>query len=109
MKAGKLRTRVTFQELTETDDGYGGKSEAWTNDKTVSCEFVSQSGKEALESGRLEATNLATLKVRAKSVSGVTPSWRAVIAGEEWNIRQVMPFGQRDRRTDIIIERGVAV
>lgn len=109
MRAGKLRTRVTFQAETQIPDGGGGYQIGWGNDKVVFCEYISQSAKEQIESGRIEASTSATLRARGKSTDFLTPSWRAVFDGYTWNVKSVAPFGQRDRRTDIVIERGVAV
>lgn len=106
MRAGRLRTLVTFQTQTETSDGYGGSTVAWGSDTTVPCEFRATSGREAVETGRIEATVTAVLSARAKAVSSVDESWRAVIDGVPWNIRQMIPFGQRNARVDIVIERG---
>lgn len=110
--AGDLRTRVTFQQLTETPDGYGGRTKAWSDGCTVHCQYIVTSGREQLKSGRLEASVTATLRCRALAVAGVDEGWRAVIDGTNWNIRSVMAFGQRGEWKDMIIERagaGVAV
>lgn len=109
MRAGKLRTKVTFQEEQQTSDSGGGYALAWGNDQTVMCEFISQSGREQVEAGRLESTVVATLRARAKAVSFLTAGWRAVIDNEPWNVKSVVPFGQRDRRVDIVIEKGTSV
>jgi len=112
MKAGRLRTIVVFQVATETVDGYGGRSIAWADSVTVHCEFITTSGREALKSGRLEASATATLRARKDAISSVTEAYRASIGGVYWNIRAVMDFGQRGEYRDFIIERasaGVAV
>lgn len=106
MQAGRLRTKVTFQQRSDSADGYGGSTTSWGGDTTVHCEFRATSGRESVEAGRIEAPISATLSARAKSVSGIDASWRAVIDSVPWNIRQVIPFGQRDRRVDFVIERG---
>ena len=111
-RAGALRTLVTFQQPSEAADGYGGSTVSWSAGSTVPCEYRAQSGREQLKAGRIEAPITATLRARARAVAGVDASWRAVIDGENWNIRQVIPFGQRDRWADIVIEKadtGVAV
>jgi SPP1 family predicted phage head-tail adaptor len=106
MNAGELRTIVYFQQQTETADGYGGKTVAWSTGAPVHCRFIATSGREQLKNGRLESSVTATLRVRTGSVVGVDESWRATIGGVSWNIRAVIPFGQRDEFKDLIIERG---
>lgn len=108
MRAGKLRTKVTFQKEAKNPDGSGGFSHSWGEDKSVFCQFISQSGRESLEASRIADQARATLSARSKSVSFLDASWSAMIGGVRWNILSVTPFGQRDERTDIVIERGVA-
>ncbi len=112
MQAGRLRTIVEFQQATETADGYGGRTIAWATVYTVQCEVITQSGRESLKAGRIEASTLATLRARAHAVTGVDEAWRAVIGGVNWNIRSVAVLGQKNDIADMIIERasaGVAV
>ena len=109
MQAGKLRTKVTFEQETQVSDGGGGYQVGWGNPRVVFCHYMAQSGREQLEGGRLESGVKATLQARTKSVSFLDAGWTALIDGVRWNVRAVIPFGQRDRRTDIVIERGVAV
>jgi len=109
MQAGKLRTKVTFYQQTETPDEAGGYAHGWGNPQIVPCEFISQSGREALEAGRMESTVRAKLVARAKAVTFLDPSWKATIDGVDWNVISVIPFGQRDRRVDILIETGTSV
>lgn len=73
------------------------------------CEYIAQSGRETVEAGRLESPVLATLKARTKSVPFLDGGWSALIDGVRWNVKSVVPFGQRNQRTDIVIERGTSV
>jgi len=112
MKAGLLRTIATFQEPTDTADGYGGKTRTWSAGTAVQVQYIATSGREQLKAGRLEASVTATLRVRAAAIPTVTEAWRAVIGGVNWNIIAVIEFGQRGEFKDVIIERagsGVAV
>lgn len=109
MQAGKFRTKVTFEQETKTPDGGGGYAIGWGNSQVVFGHYISQSGREQLEGGRIEGSVRATLQVRSKSVSFLDAGWSALIDGVRWNVKSVAPFGQRDRRTDVVIERGVAV
>lgn len=106
MSAGALRTIVTFQQPTETSTGDGGRTVAWGGDKVVHCQLTTQSGREQVLSGRMEATAMANLRARAPAVAGVDESWRAVIGGVAWNIRSATAFSDRGEWTDFIIERG---
>lgn len=106
--AGDLRTIAVFERQTETADGYGGHQAAWTPHITTRVQYRARSGRESLETGRVEASVMATIRCRAPSVSSVDESWRVRINGALWNIRAVIPFGQRGRWIDMTIERGGA-
>lgn len=106
--AGDLRTRVSFESSSETPDGYGGQSRHWTEIARTNCQFRAKSGKESLETGRIEATATATLRCRTPSVRAVDESCRAIIDCIPWNVRSVIPFGQRGEWTDMVIERAGA-
>ena len=109
MRAGKLRTRVVFQKEVKTADGAGGYSLDWGDDRVVPCEMRTASAREILAGGQVEDTERALLSARAKSVAFLDASWRALIDDVPWNIRGVSNADQRQRVTDIVIERGVAV
>lgn len=106
--AGDLRTRVTFQQLTETPDGYGGVTRAWSAGTVVHCQYRAVSGREQVEAGRIEASATATLRARAASINAldVDESWRCEIGGEPWNVKSVVAFGQRGEWADLVIERA---
>lgn len=104
--AGDLRTIAVFERLVETPDGYGGHERSWVPHITTHVQYRAESGREAVETGRIEATARATLRCRASAVSAVDESWRVLISGTLWNIRSVIPFGQRRQWTDMVIERG---
>jgi len=106
--AGDLRTIVRFDRLTETADGYGGRSNHWSTVATTNCQFRAKSGRETLETGRIEATATATLRCRGPSVVGIDESCRATLNGVQWNIRSVIPFGQRGEWVDMVVERAGA-
>lgn len=106
--AGDLRTIAVFERLTEAPDGYGGHEVTWTPHITTHVQYRAQSGRESLETGRIEASVMATIRCRAPSVATVDESWRVRINGTLWNIRSVIQFGQRGEWADMTIERGGA-
>ncbi len=110
MKAGRLRTLVDFSEPSEADDGYGGKTVTWpVTILKVPCQFRSTSAREEVDAGQLAEQLTAVLRLRARAVPGIKASWKATIDGVDWNIRQVIPFGQRGHELEVIIEKGGAV
>lgn len=106
MAAGRLRTIVTFQQATQTPDGRGGFSVSWGGDVVVHAQLTTQSGREQVMSGRMEATSTASLRCRAAAVAGVDESWRANFRGTIWNIRSVTAFSDRGEWVDMLVERA---
>ena len=109
MRAGNLRERVTFQRATTGDDGYGNVITGWADLVTVWADVRETLGRERVEAGRIEAAATATVRVRASAVTrGLTAADRLVARGWTWNIRSVVPIGNKRAALDILVERGVA-
>jgi len=109
MTAGRLRDRITFQRLTEGDDGYGNVVTGWTDHLTVWANVRETPGKEIVAAGRVEASRTATIRVRASSQSrGVTAADRIIARGQIWNIRGVSAVGDGRELIEFLCEAGVA-
>lgn len=109
MTAGRLRDRITFQRLTEGDDGYGNVVTGWTDHLTVWANVRETPGKEIVAAGRVEASRTATIRVRASSQSrGVTAADRIIARGQIWNIRSVAAVGDGRELIEFLCEAGVA-
>lgn len=116
MTAGRLRDRITFQRLTEGDDGYGNVVTGWANMErsagvplTVWADVRETPGKERVDAGRVEASRTATIRIRASSeVAGLTEADRVMARGEAWNIRGIAPVGNDRAMLDLLVEAGVA-
>lgn len=116
MTAGRLRDRITFQRLTEGDDGYGNTVTGWANMErsagvalTVWADVRETPGKERVEAGRVEASRTATIRIRASSeVAGITEGDRVMVRGSAWNIRSIAPVGNDRAMLDLLVEAGVA-
>lgn len=116
MDAGKLDTRITFQRLTDGDDGYGNVITGWA-DLEVSpgvpmklwANIRETPGKEAVAAGRIEASRTATIRIRASSQSrGVTAADRIIAREKIWNIRSVAAVGDGRELIEFLCEAGVA-
>jgi len=53
---GELDQRVTVSRLTSTDDGMGGRAITWSTVATLWARVIAATGKETLNSDRIEAT-----------------------------------------------------
>ena len=110
MRAGLLRDLVQFQQELNVDNDYGGRTVTWQDIFQLRGDLRQERGREALEAGRLEPSNLALLTVRYDRMlsSQIVPGWRAVVRGENWQILNVLRIRGRGDRLELIVERGTA-
>jgi len=110
MRAGKLNKRITFESFVGVDDGFGNTPGAWVAAAPVSASLVETTGQERIESGRIEASVTARLRVRSLSVNLAVKEKDRVVdhLGRVWNIKQIIDLGGRGRTLDMLIERGGA-
>jgi len=107
--AGKMRERVTFQRQGAIDDGYGNTRGDWADHLTVWADVLERLGGEKIASGAVEASRLATIRVRRSSQSmGVTEADRVLARGIPWNIRSIAAVGRKDELLEVLCEAGVA-
>jgi len=74
MRAGSLRHKITFQQLTVANDTWGHSTETWTDYKTTQASIWSLRGVEKMESLKLD--NEITHKIRIRYITGLTPKMR---------------------------------
>ena len=103
---GELDQRITLQNLTDTPDGIGGVTRAWSDVATVWARVKPQTGREAMAEGRMAATMLTKFTIRTRAVD---ETMRIVWGGVQYNIRQIPDSSPRDQFMDILAERGVAM
>lgn len=88
MRAGKLRDRVTFQRQSDESDDHGNVLGEFEDHLTVWGDLRETPGKERIASGTVEATRLATLRVRySADTAAITAADRVSARGAFWNIR----------------------
>lgn len=104
--AGKLRHRVTLQELVKTDDGYGGIAETWRDVATVWAAVEPLSGDEryAAQQVQSDLTHRVTIRYRA----GVRPQMRVMYAGRVLQIVAVIDREERHRYLELLCSEVVS-
>ncbi|MDW9735146.1 head-tail adaptor protein [Sinorhizobium meliloti] len=82
MPAGKLRSRLHFQQRTVGDDGYGGIVVGdFATVFTDAAEVIPRMGSEAVMGARLQGLQPVTIRVRSHvATRALDPNWRAVDA-----------------------------
>ena len=106
--AGMLRTAVTFQRMTRTDDGAGGFTEAWATISGAQTRAMVRavSGSERYASQRTEAT--ASHRIVTRYFAGLTEADTVVVGGRRHNIRFINNVDFADRWLEITTQVGVA-
>lgn len=111
MASGSMRDRVEFFRLNATADEYGNETSGFAEAAFLSraCEFMPEMGRERMEAGRPESSGMAKIRViRDSETAAVTTADKAVIRGEDYQVRYIEPHSHgRDRY--MLLERGVAV
>ena len=103
MKAGSLRHRIVIEEVTITQDSYGGMTEAWS---TVSgCSSVPAAveplrGKEFFDSRQTVAD--VDIRVRIRYRSGIVPKMRVKFGSRYFDIKAVIHPEERKRTLELM-------
>jgi SPP1 family predicted phage head-tail adaptor len=88
LEAGRLRHRVTLQELSRTDDGMGGYTSEWVDVKTVWAEVKSMTGREYLQAQSIQEDVVTKVTIRYRQVRA---DYRLVHKGQRYNIKAILP------------------
>ena len=106
MRAGRLRTRIRFERPVEKTDELGNAYDGWEALFERWGDLLPQRGREQVEAGRLESSNLGTLQVRwSADAAALDASHRAVIDGQHWQIRSIIDPDMRRRTLEMVVER----
>lgn len=110
MAGSYYRDRITVQRQAEGTDDYGNTKTAWELLTELWANVRPVPGKERIASGAVQATAMATIRVRNSATArGVTAGDRVVCRGETWNIRsEPIVMGDRREMIEFTCETGVA-
>ena len=99
MNTGKLRQRVTIQELVRTDDGYGGITETWQDVATVWAAVEPLRGNERYRAQQVqsELSHKVTMRYRAE----IKPQTRLLYGVRVLEIEAVLASGGRPPRVEV--------
>lgn len=103
---GKLRHRITLQELVKTDDGYGGIVETWQDVATVWAAIEPLKGTERYQAQQVqsELTHKVTIRYRA----GIKPQMRILYGNRVFDIEAVIDVDERHRWLELLCSEVVA-
>lgn len=110
-RIGGMRKRCYFSKPAKrVEDGGGGSPKAWLNALTVWGELIPQTGQERVAAGRLEASGIATLRIRSSSdARTIDESYKVTVDDVDYQIRGIDNPDQRNRFLEMLVEVGVAL
>lgn len=104
--AGKLKNRITLQELVIVEDGSGGQTRTWKTIQSVWAALRQTGGGESYQNDRLTAT--ANFKATIRYRADISPVNRIVFRGLAYQIRSVDNLEFANKWLDLTLESGVA-
>jgi len=106
MNAGKLRHRVTIQQLVATDDGYGGITETWQDVATVWAAVEPLRGTERYRAQQVQAE--LSHKVTIRYRPGIKPDMRLKYGDRILEIEAVIDVEERHRWLELLCSEVVS-
>jgi len=93
MRAGSLRHKITFQQLTVANDTWGHSAETWTDQVTTYAALWTLRGTERMESLKLD--NEITHKIRVRYKRDLNPKMRIKFGERYFNILSMVDPDER--------------
>ena len=93
MRAGSLRHKIIFQQLTVANDTWGHSSETWTDQVTTYASIWTLRGTERMEGLKLD--NEITHKIRIRYRTDLHPKMRIKFGTRYFNIISLIDPDER--------------
>ena len=106
IKAGDMRHRASLQRKQRAPDGAGGSVITWQEYATPWCKITPKTGSERIYLDRLNAQGLSSVLMRYRS--DIDEKDKFVFRGREYQIRSIINVEERNRYTELVIEKGQA-
>jgi len=100
VRIGKLRHRITIEQVSETQDPDGSVIESWSTYATVQASIEPISGREYVAAQSTQAD--VTHRIRIRYLSGIVPKMRVSYNSRIFDILSVINLGERNRELQLI-------
>lgn len=107
VNSGDLRTRITFQKPTLTQDDGGAQVVSWANvpsNPTVYARWINAHGAEVVGSDALRSVQRALVTVRHRE--DILATCRVLKDGQAWNILSIDPVQGKNRYIELLVEQA---
>jgi len=105
MRAGTLRHKIIFQQLTVANDTWGHSAETWTDQVITSAAIWPLRGVERMEGMKLDNEN--THKIRIRYNKDVHPKMRIKFGFRYFNILAIINVDERDIYQEIMASEEI--
>jgi len=100
MRAGSLRHKIVFQQLTVANDTWGHSNETWTDSITAWAAIWPLRGTERMEGMKLD--NELTHKIRVRYQNGLHPKMRIKFGTRYFDIQSIVNVDERNIYQEIM-------
>ena len=100
MRAGDLRHKITFQQLTVANDSYNYPTQTWTDQITTYAAIWPVRGVEKVEGMKLEAE--LTHKIRVRYKKDIVPKMRIKFKARYFDILSIVNVDERNIYLEIM-------
>ena len=105
MRAGSLRHKITFQQLTVANDTWGHSAETWTDQVTTYAAIWTLRGTERMESMKLD--NEITHKIRVRYKRDLNPKMRIKFGERYFNILSMVDPDERHIYYEMMVNEEI--
>lgn len=105
MKIGKLRHRVTIEQVTEAQDTDGSVIETWSAFAIGQASIEPISGREYFAAQSTQAD--VTHRVSLRYLPGITPKMRVTFGSRVFDILSVINVDERNRELQLMCRENV--
>lgn len=90
---GRLRHRVTIQQQSSTQDGYGEQVNTWSNLKTVWASVEPLQGRERFAAQQVQTET--TTRIKMRYLAGIESKMRVAYGTKTYDIMSVIDLEER--------------
>jgi SPP1 family predicted phage head-tail adaptor len=105
VRIGKLRHRITIEQVTETQDTDGSALESWSTYATVQASIEPISGREYFTAQSTQAD--VTHRISLRYVSGITPKMRVNFSSRIFDILSVINVNECNRELQLMCRESI--
>ncbi len=103
---GEMRTQITLQSPTISQDAGGAQSQTYANvspNPVVYARWINAHGIETVNSDALKSAQRATVTIRHRT--DIKETWRILKDSEAWQILSIDPVRDQRRFVELVVER----